>query len=341
MDNPLVSIIVPAYNAEGTIADCVASILSQTYTEIEAVVVDDGSCDGTAQLVAELQLRDCRVRLVRQENAGVSAARNAGLAASQGEWVSFVDSDDLIPERAIETLIGLALGNGASISAGAMSFDTVGPDGVVRAGSVRVYEPVHNCVDIRNEFEGLYAANYVQSACAKLFSTALLNDAGIRFDEGLDSFEDFAFVMDCLRVSPYVGVSRDVCYRYLRKLDGTGSTRFKPDMAYQMTNIANRVTGFYGDVLLRPWSEDCMCHIAQFFIVVVNNIQKSTLSHGEACELLAEASKVPVFARMLDEAVAFPNTYSRAVCRLVGKGHFGMALLVASFRNYVRSRHAA
>jgi glycosyltransferase involved in cell wall biosynthesis len=98
--SPLVSVVVPAYDAEPYLADSVGSALRQTWRELEVVVVDDGSGDGTAALAARLGEADPRVRLVRQANGGLSAARNAGLLAARGEYVCFLDADDAyLPDK--------------------------------------------------------------------------------------------------------------------------------------------------------------------------------------------------------------------------------------------------
>jgi glycosyltransferase involved in cell wall biosynthesis len=97
---PLVSVIVPAYNAERFLGEAVESVLRQTWHEIEVIIVDDGSSDGTAALAERLAASDPRVRVIHQENGGLSSARNAGLAASRGEYVSFLDADDvLLPDK--------------------------------------------------------------------------------------------------------------------------------------------------------------------------------------------------------------------------------------------------
>lgn len=89
-----VSVIMPAWNAAGTIERSIASVLTQDHADLELVVVDDGSTDSTAELVTRLAAADARVRVVRQANAGVAAARNAGIAASSGRYLAFLDSDD-------------------------------------------------------------------------------------------------------------------------------------------------------------------------------------------------------------------------------------------------------
>ena len=88
---PLVSIILPTYNRADTIRRAIRSVEAQTYTNWELIVIDDGSTDGTADQVAGL---DARVRIIRQGNQGTAGARNAGLKASRGEYLAFLDSDD-------------------------------------------------------------------------------------------------------------------------------------------------------------------------------------------------------------------------------------------------------
>jgi hypothetical protein len=93
MTSARLSVVIPAYNAAGTIRSAVASILNQTMPVLETIVVDDGSADATVEVVAGIA--DPRVRLVSRPNGGPSAARNAGIAAARGDWVAFLDSDDL------------------------------------------------------------------------------------------------------------------------------------------------------------------------------------------------------------------------------------------------------
>lgn len=95
LDKPLVSVIVPAYNAEAYILQTLNSVLSQTYKNIEVVVVDDGSHDKTAQIVESIMLRDNRVKLLRQQNSGVAAARNLAIEKSRGAFIAPIDADDI------------------------------------------------------------------------------------------------------------------------------------------------------------------------------------------------------------------------------------------------------
>ena len=102
LESPLVSVIVPAYNAEAYIAYTLNSVLSQTYKNIEVIVVDDGSHDGTTQIVEAIAQRDGRVTLLRQSNSGVAAARNLAIQKSRGEYIAPIDADDIWYPQKIE-----------------------------------------------------------------------------------------------------------------------------------------------------------------------------------------------------------------------------------------------
>ncbi len=104
----LVSIIVPAYNVENYIEACLSSILAQTYKDIEVIVVDDGSTDKTREKIKALACKDAKLHLLSQENQGVAAARNAGIAMATGVYLSFVDGDDRLTEDCIERMVAAA-----------------------------------------------------------------------------------------------------------------------------------------------------------------------------------------------------------------------------------------
>ena len=105
---PKVSVIVPVYNAEKYLQECVDSILRQTLTDLELILVDDGSPDGCPALCDAAALRDDRVRVIHQKNKGLSAARNAGMKIARGNWVAFVDSDDRVMPGYLERMYAAA-----------------------------------------------------------------------------------------------------------------------------------------------------------------------------------------------------------------------------------------
>ena len=112
---PLVSVITPAYNAEDYISQCLSSVLSQTLSDIEVIVVDDGSTDRTASIVEELTHRDGRIRLIRQENQCAGVARNKGMEVAEGKYLYFLDADDWIEPDSLEKLCSSAESLGSDI----------------------------------------------------------------------------------------------------------------------------------------------------------------------------------------------------------------------------------
>lgn len=101
----LVSVIVPAYNVAPEIGDCIRSVQQQTYPNWELIIVNDGSKDDTVKIVEELKAKDCRIRLINQDNGGVSKARNTGLSEASGEYIAFLDGDDMWEPTFLEELI--------------------------------------------------------------------------------------------------------------------------------------------------------------------------------------------------------------------------------------------
>lgn len=114
---PLISIIVPVYQVKDYVGECVASLLAQTYTNLEILLVDDGSTDGSGEICDRYAERESRVRVIHQENQGPSVARNAGLDTAKGEYVAFVDSDDVVLPDFIEALYRLVKKYQADIAA--------------------------------------------------------------------------------------------------------------------------------------------------------------------------------------------------------------------------------
>lgn len=112
----LISVIVPVYNVENYISECLDSIINQTYKKLEIILVDDGSTDKSGDICEEYKIKDNRIKIIHQKNAGLSDARNAGIDIATGKYIQFIDSDDYIDKDMIETLYKLIVENNADIS---------------------------------------------------------------------------------------------------------------------------------------------------------------------------------------------------------------------------------
>lgn len=179
----MVSIIVPAYNAERYLRQCVQSVLAQTYSEWELILVDDGSTDSTPSICDELRGNDERIHVIHRENGGPSAARNSGLDVAKGCHILFLDADDLLPPEALGVLVNEAGRSGADIVSGLpVKFSGENPpEAKCRVESSHVSGAEEAVASI------LYQEGLEDSFSYKLFDSRLWRDH--RFREGI-RYED-------------------------------------------------------------------------------------------------------------------------------------------------------
>lgn len=210
MKAPLVSIILPVYNAKQTLSHCLESILLQAYPSFEVIVVDDGSTDGSGELCDRYAMQDIRVRVYHQPNSGVSRARNKGLDEAKGEYVTFVDADDYISHSFLLKLI----------EAG-MDYDLV--VGGYTCVEGKNQNPVYlDSGMFKDKFSlSVYLSKYLDSLSlrtpwSKLFNLKLINSLSLRFDERLYFGEDTHFVYRFLMAANSIRSigSADYFYRY-------------------------------------------------------------------------------------------------------------------------------
>jgi glycosyltransferase involved in cell wall biosynthesis len=168
---PLVSVIVPAWNAEATLSETLASVANQTYRTLEILIVDDGSTDATAEIARGFCAGEPRARLVSKENGGVASARNLGIQLARGDWVAPIDSDDLWHSTRIEKMVGAALSAPANPGYVYSWFRHIGADGRVRGTGPRW--PVEG----RAFLQGAYL-NIVGNGSGLLASRAALLEIG-------------------------------------------------------------------------------------------------------------------------------------------------------------------
>lgn len=175
----LLSVIIPVYNVEEYLAKCVESILAQTYTNLEVILVNDGSKDGSGSICDAFAQKDSRVRVIHKTNGGLSSARNAGMDAATGEYITFVDSDDWIESDAYEHLMALMERYQVKLVCGG-NFDVDGGTGEKTLGICPAKEEVVTA----EEFVGrmFLWQGCDSSACDKIYHKSLLEN--FRYPEG-------------------------------------------------------------------------------------------------------------------------------------------------------------
>ena len=201
-----VSVIIPAYNAEKYLRECLDSVLKQTHKDVELVIINDGSKDETKNILDEYKSKYSHVQVIHTENGGVSRARNIGLDNATGEYIMFLDSDDLLVANAIEILLHDLKDNDADIAAGLMSSEVNNNAISCEGTEVVVWS------DTGGLEKSLEDNPFTYSSCAKIFKKQVLGQ--VRFVEGRKIHEDSYFVFCALINQPTV-VMRDVyIYKY-------------------------------------------------------------------------------------------------------------------------------
>ena len=261
-----VSVIIPCYNEERYLGECLASVLAQTMRNFEVLVIDDGSADGSLAIARETAKADERVRVLHQENAGVCAARNRGLEEARGEFVTFVDADDLLMPDALERMLGASEGVDMVVCLH-QTFDDRGnekvfwPEGVWtrRSGKARRRAAALRLI------EGDSVLNIM---CNKLHRRALLEREGLRLKEGVAIAEDALFNLEAVLCGQGIAYVPRVTYRY--RMHGESATHAREgseldvhlpwllamrDMLHRRGKLEMFYAAFFDAVVLRLYKD--------------------------------------------------------------------------------------
>ena len=210
---PAISVIVPFYNVENYLAECLDSILGQSFAHFEVLLVDDGSPDGSRSIAERYARRDPRVRLLTRPNGGLGAARNTGVRAARGEFLTFVDSDDLLPDDALLRLVDCGRRTGSDMVVGAVErFDSTArwtPDWVAE-----VHRDARDRITIA-EFLPLLRNLYTWN---KLFRRDFWERNALWFREGV-AYEDQPIITQLFARAASIDVIGDVVYLYRARDD--------------------------------------------------------------------------------------------------------------------------
>lgn len=208
-----ISIIIPCYNSEKYLSACMDSVLAQTFEDFEAILIDDGSRDHTLAIAQRYAEIDPRVRVFAKENGGVACARNMGLDHAQGEWITFVDSDDLLPPDALETLLSGADDSVDMVVCAHETFDETGRRETVipesrwmdKAGEAKRYAVALRLI------EGDSVLNIM---CNKLHRRALIEREALRLKPGVKIAEDALFNLEAALCGSGIAYVNRVAYHY-------------------------------------------------------------------------------------------------------------------------------
>lgn len=216
--NPLVSIIIPAYNVEKYIEECVLSCMKQTYTNIEILVVDDGSLDDTPAIIDRLAVQDNRVIPIHQKNAGVSAARNAGIKASKGEYLIFVDGDDYLASDFVDYMLDLVRTTNGELCLSLNCF--------TKSGEKQVQNEYIKTLEPSKATALLLSPRVIVGSWNKIYKKELLISNNLRFLSYLFYGEGLNFYTTFAQLCTKVGIGNRKVYYYRRDNYDSATTKF-------------------------------------------------------------------------------------------------------------------
>lgn len=194
MKNPLISVVVPIYNVEPYLRQCVDSLLAQTYGNLQIILVNDGSPDGCPAICDEYARKDGRVQVVHKPNGGLSNARNAGLESCKGQYVFFLDADDYLDRHCFETLVPAAESGALAMTGYLLDFSDTG--NIVEAK--QAYGRYVAMKDYFLDFHNLFATKF-NFSWGKLYDTNIIRKNNLKFRKGMSLCEDVVFNMEYYR----------------------------------------------------------------------------------------------------------------------------------------------
>lgn len=238
---PQISIIVPVYNVKAFLSECVESLLAQTYRDFEIILVDDGSTDGSEKLVDDFKRQDDRIHAIHQKNAGLSAARNAGIKKAKGDYLAFVDSDDSVAPTFLEELHNVLQSSHADIAV--CGYDSKLPQSTTLSGE-------DAAVQLLTKQENLDIL-----AWNKLYKKSLFLEYGIFFPEG-KIHEDNLTTYKLYAVAQKVVFLPKTLYHYRQRSDSiTSKTRQAHHLGMRELAAREAVAYFAGNPRLKSAAE--------------------------------------------------------------------------------------
>ena len=215
----MVSVIVPVYNGEQYLRECINSICNQSYKELEIIIINDGSNDNTSKIARQIKNEDNRVIYVEHENKGVSYSRNKGLDLATGEYIVFVDCDDTIEKGYIELLFNQISKNNLDIVS--CGYTDISIYGTIKLNDFYMGNSILNKDEfINNIFKGIGGTLW-----GKIFKAEIINKNKIRLKNNIFMCEDMLFVLQYAMKSKVFGAIEESLYNYNRKNENSVSSK--------------------------------------------------------------------------------------------------------------------
>ena len=229
MSNVLVSVIIPAYNAEKTLEKCVESVMRQKCQEFEVIIVDDGSIDNTFTICELLKKRDKRISIIHQKNGGSSAARNAGINKAKGEYLVFIDGDDAVDELFLYKLLSPAIEKNLDIVMCGITVCYQQQNYSVKNGFEK-REIITKCEEVSKLIYESCENGMIYSPCNKLYKRDIILDRELYFPLNKEPIEDILFNCEYLKHVQTIAVIPECLYYYNKNDIESNVTRYRKNI---------------------------------------------------------------------------------------------------------------
>lgn len=236
---PNISVIIPIYNSENFLQNCVESILKQTYEDFELILVNDGSLDNSLEICNIFASQDSRIQVLDKPNGGVSSARNMGINHAKGEFIAFVDSDDVVCSNYLKLLLNNI--KNSDISMGAVRLLDVGID-----TELSVLNNNYTLNSFKENCENTFKGHYINSPCNKLFKKAIIKENALQFRTDMKMGEDAVFVLSYLGKCTKISCFSEVIYVYNR-VDVNQVKSYNPQILQDRIIMCNYFKKFFAN----------------------------------------------------------------------------------------------
>ena len=300
--NELVSVIVPVYNTENKLKKCINSVTNSSYTNLEIIIVDDGSEEKTALLCNQLKQQDKRIKVIHQKNKGVSCARNKGIDIAKGEYMYFLDSDDWAEPTMLEDMYNLAKRDQAQLVVAGFYIDTYYEKDKYLTDNYVVEDAVYpDKKSFRKNAYKLFDKNLLYTPWNKLYESKYILENNLRFPTTL--WDDFPFNISIVRNVERVTVTSKQYYHFLRARAESETTAYRPGMYEKREEEHGWMVDLYKEwkVMDHNSMEMIARRYVERFIGCVENITnpKCELSSQEKRQEIKRMLKNPRLKKML------------------------------------------
>ncbi len=305
--NELISIIVPIYNVEKYIKRCIESIINQTYSNIEIILVDDGSPDNCGKICDEYVLKDKRIKVIHKKNGGLSSARNAGLEIALGKYISFIDSDDYISSYFIEKLYKTCKDKNCEITL--CEYERVYSE-IKKENTIEKKDSIIEVYDTKQMLNKLYSTDYLITTVAwnKLYKRDILKN--IRYPDGR-LHEDEATTYKILYNAKKVAIIREKLYYYYYDENSIMNKKFNIKRLHALYAFKERADFFKqkGEIELYELSN------ARYTLSLMNYyvICKTELENSE----FVQFKLFNEFKKNVDSVIKYKNIKTKTKLKLV------------------------